>query len=98
MNTSAIISIIGVIGTICAIVSAYIGYKKGIRQDGSAEGSLRSDVGYIKAGVDDLKSEQKALNKMHYELSNRVTRVEESDKSAHHRIDGIEKRLNGTEG
>lgn len=93
MTPSQLAEIIAVIGVITSIGTAYMGYKKGLKQDGNAEGSLRSDVGYIKAGVDDLKAEQKNLTSKHYDLSDRVARAEESVKSAHHRIDGIENRL-----
>jgi membrane protein implicated in regulation of membrane protease activity len=54
-----------------------------------------SDIGYIKAGVDDMKREQKESNERHYALVERVTKVEESTKSAHHRIDELAVKKEG---
>ena len=53
-------------------------------------GTLLSDIGYIKSGVDDLKRKQETSELRHYALVERVTKVEESAKSAQHRIDKIE--------
>lgn len=69
------------------------GYRNGIRKDAGKEGTLRSDIGYIKSSVDDLKGEQRNFNQLHYSLAERVGRVEESAKSAHRRIDGIEEKI-----
>ncbi len=90
----SIIPWIGVAGTICGIVFGYIGYKKGLQKD-SAEsgkniGTLMSDIGYIKAGIDDLKHKQETAELRHFALVERVTKVEESSKQAHKRIDRIE--------
>ena len=85
--------IIGVVGVCLTALGTWIGYKRGLQNDSNAEGSLRSDVGYIKSSVDDLKIEQKNFNNLHYTLAERVGRVEESAKSAHKRIDGIEEKI-----
>lgn len=95
MNYTLIVSIIGVL---CTASAAWLGYRNGIRKDGNAEGSLRSDIGYIKSSVDDLKNDQRNFNNLHYELAERVAKVETSDKSAHHRIDGIEEKLDKIQG
>lgn len=95
MNYAVIISLIGVC---CSAFAAWLGYRNGLKKDGNAEGSLRSDVGYIKSSVDDLKQEQRNFNSLHYDLAERVAKVETSDKSAHHRIDGIEEKLDKIQG
>ena len=74
-------------------LSVWVGYKRGLQNDSNAEGSLRSDIGYIKSSVDDLKIEQKNFNNLHYTLAERVGRVEESAKSAHKRLDSIEEKI-----
>lgn len=84
---------IGILGAGCTVLGTWLGYQNGLKKEYNADGSLQSDVGYIKAGVDDLKKEQRSLNQMHYELAERVGRVEESAKSAHHRLDGLEEKL-----
>jgi hypothetical protein len=48
-----------------------------------------SDIGYIKAGVDDLKTQNRENSVKIGNLNERVTRVEESCKQAHHRIDEL---------
>ena len=95
MNYALIISLVGVCGSIFGV---WIGYKNGLKKDGNAEGSLRSDVGYIKSSVDDLKQEQRNFNSLHYDLAERVAKVETSDKSAHHRIDGLEEKIDKIQG
>jgi peptidoglycan hydrolase CwlO-like protein len=82
--------IVGLIGAVCSIVFSYIAYdqgkKKQCKDEGKNTGSLMSDIGYIKAGIDDLKQEQKNAQTKHYELVERVTKVEESLKSAWYEI------------
>ena len=90
MTTSNIIAIIGCAGTIIAIITAIIAYNKGLKKDGQSSGTLLSDVGYIKSGVDDLKRKQEKSEERHFELCERVTAVEESAKQAHYRINRIE--------
>lgn len=81
------------VGVTCSIVFAYIGYLKGLKKDvysaGAARGTLESDISYIKHRTDEVLLEQKDTNKSINALAERVTRVEESTKSAHKRIDQI---------
>lgn len=90
----SIIPWIGVAGTICGILFGYLGYKKGLQRDscesGKNSGTLMSDIGYIKAGIDDLKHKQETAELRHFALAERVTKVEESSKQAHKRIDRLE--------
>ena len=90
MDLSTVVAIVGAVGTVTTIVAAFIGYRKGIKQDGAGEGSLRSDVGYIKAGVDDVKSELKEQRDKHFALAEKVVEIDASTRSAHKRIDGLE--------
>ena len=89
---------ISVLGTVAGVLFAYLGYRRGqrdelqrqrneYREEGAAEGSLRTDIEYIKRRSDDMLLEQRETNKNINILSERLTRVEESTKSAHHRID-----------
>lgn len=65
--------------------------KKECSNAGKTDGSLSSDVGYIKSGIDDLKRKQETSEGRHYALAERVCIVEESTKQAHKRINGLEK-------
>ncbi len=86
-----VITLISVVGTVCGITFGYVGYRKGIQKDsaesGKSSGTLMSDIGYIKAGIDDLKHKQESAELRHFALVERVTKVEESTKQAHKRID-----------
>ena len=91
MNTVAVV--VGMIGGVCSAMFAYIGYQRGKAKDtsnaGKTEGVIMSDIGYIKAGVDDLKREHRETSAVLSNHSERLTRVEESCKQAHKRMDGF---------
>lgn len=91
MDLMTVAAICGLVGTISGILCAWVGYsrgaKKDCRQDGETDGVLKSDVDYIKRGVDDIRLEQRAMRQDMSTLAERVTRVEESCKQAHKRID-----------
>ncbi len=88
------------VGVICSIIFGALGFltsyfafqrnkKKENVEDGESRGAFASDIRYIKAGVDDLKQETIETRTVVGKLTERVTRVEESCKQAHHRIDEI---------
>lgn len=86
-----IISIIPAAGTIIGIILGIVGYSRLAKKDtyssGSKTGTLQANIEYIKRRTDDVLLEQKDTNKSLNAIAERVTRVEESTKSAHHRID-----------
>ena len=91
--------IIGAAGAGATLLGTIIGYgtfmqaqKKAIRDEGSGDGELKADISYIKRGVEDIRIDMKATEKTIGDLSERVTRVEESSKQAHKRIDDQQKR------
>lgn len=96
METTTVVTLIGLASTVCSITFGYIGYQKGVRKDayqkGGHDGSLRADIDYIKRRSDDIILEQKDTNKTLGTLSERLTRVEESSKQAHKRIDKLEQK------
>lgn len=89
-------TIASVVGAICTVLGSYVAYSKGTKKDyyaaGTARGTLESDIAYIKHRTDDVLLEQKDTNKSINALSERVTRCEESTKSAHKRLDTIEEK------
>jgi hypothetical protein len=95
MDQTSLITLLGAVGTISGVLFGYLGYKKGLMKDAYGEGNndaaLRSDTQYIKRRIDDVLLEQKDTNKSINALAERVTRVEESSKQAHKRIDRIER-------
>ena len=81
---------ISLAGLVSSFAFAYLGYRRGKAEDwgarGETKGTILSDIGYIKAGVDDLKREQKDTLARLSELGERLSRCEESCKQAHKRI------------
>ncbi len=86
---------IGAAGVMAGIIFGFWGYLRGNKQDnykeGDTDGTLKSDTQYIKRRIDDVLLEQKDTNKSINALAERVTRVEESAKQAHKRIDRLDK-------
>lgn len=91
---------VATVGVLCSIAFGFLGFivsylalthdrKKDDMEAGQSKGVIASDVGYIKAGVDDLKREGRETRTNVGELTQRVTRCEESCKQAHHRIDEL---------
>lgn len=91
MQATVIISIFSLIVAALGVGIAWATFskntKKATSDEGENKGVLASDIGYIKAGVDDLKREIREIRHEVGELSTRVARCEESCKQAHKRID-----------
>jgi len=85
---------LGVLGTICAIAFGYAAYERNRKQDdendGKQSGTILTEIGYIKSGVDDIKRRQEKQDERHLEIITRITAVEESAKQAHKRINRLE--------
>jgi len=96
MSEIAVLStVLGILGTICAIVFGFATYKRNCKVDneneGKEAGTILTEIGYIKAGVDDIKRKQERQDERHLEIITRITAMEQSAKQAHLRIDRIEK-------
>lgn len=85
--------LIALIISICTILFTAISFilarKKDGYSDGDKDGNLKSDIKYVREGVDDLKLDLKELNRKQDDLNVRLIRVEESAKQAHKRIDEL---------
>lgn len=90
MTTGTIVAIVGgIAGIVFGLVTLFRNKKADDAQQGRESGTVLSDLGYIKAGVDEIKSEQKEQRKTNIEFITRLTAVEESTKQAHKRIDEL---------
>ena len=83
---------------ICTLLGAIIGYltykrnsNKDIQEGASRQTAVNTKLDYISKGVDDIRIDIKAQDKRITDLAERMVRVEESTKSAHHRIDELNK-------
>ena len=94
MEGLTITAAISAAAAISGIVLGWFGRSRSVRQDTATEASkdarLQADIEFIKRGVDDLRIEQRAQGKRFDDLTERVTRVEESAKQAHRRLDRLE--------
>ena len=92
-------TVLGVVGTLCAIVFGYIAFKRNNKNDNTAEGKkdgvLLTEIGYIKSGVDDIKRKQEKEDERHVQVVSRLTAVEASAKQAHHILDNLENKYEG---
>ena len=55
---------------------------------------MKAKLEYISKGVDDIRIDQKASERQMVSFGERITRVEESSKQAHKRLDNLEKEAN----
>lgn len=89
-------AVIGIVGGVAAILFGYAAFSRNHRMDNQADGkqigNVLTELGYIKSGIDDVKSTQKEAAQQHIEVVTRLTAVESSAKQAHHRLDRLERR------
>ena len=83
--------VVGLIGVICSIVAVSRNRSAEVKNAGKEDGVVLTELGYIKAGVDDLKRDNREIRSDVKNLDERVTCNEESTKQAHKRIDALSK-------
>ena len=73
--------IIGVLTLISSILFAYLAFRKELNKDimttAKKEGTLLSDIGYIKAGIDKLERKLDKVESNYQDLLTRVIKLEE---------------------
>lgn len=91
MDWTVLTAIISVTAAISGIVLGWVGktkaFKAEVVQEATADASLHTDVSYIKRGIDDIKVDVRIQGQRMDGFAERLTRVEESAKQAHKRID-----------
>lgn len=87
-------ALISVVCTIGGFLISYLKWGKdrdnSIQSEGRQDGVMLTELGYIKANTEDIKTEQKEQRKINTEVYERLASVESSAKQAHHRIDHLE--------
>lgn len=90
-----------IVGMACTLIGAVLGIwkvkKEGDKatiEDTTKDTIVATKLDYISKGVDDIRLDIKAQDKRIIDLAERVIKVEESTKSAHHRINGLEEDIN----
>lgn len=94
MDLGTLGAIFGIVGVLASFVFAYLAFSRNKRKDdegqGQQLGTITSDLGYVKSGIDDIRAEQREQRNISQSLGERVTKVEESTKQAHKRLDHLE--------
>lgn len=87
------------VALLCTLIGAAIGiatFSRNKTKDDQAEGrqsgQMLTELGYIKSGIDDIKTEQREQRHINTETATKLAAVEASAKQAHKRIDRIEGR------
>jgi hypothetical protein len=85
----------GIVIAVAGLLLSYLSYQlartKEVKTDTQESAELKAELGYIRKGVDDIRIDLKANEKNIVALTERVAKVEESAKSAHRRLDILEK-------
>ena len=91
MGVEAIIGIVvGVGGFIFGLVTFFRNKKSDDASEGRKDGTILTELGYIKSGVDDIKRKQEKQDEKNEKFAERLSSVEASAKQAHKRLDKIE--------
>lgn len=80
----------------CTVVGAYVGvmtyknaYKKELKADTVQQTEIKVQLSYISQGIIDIQTKLNNQDKFNNDMLVEMTKVKESIKSAHHRIDEI---------
>lgn len=80
------------LGAILSFLTFQRNKGRDIRADTKEEAETKTKLDYIATAVDEIRLDNKARDREMKEFNTRLIRVEESTKSAHKRIDGLEER------
>ncbi len=77
-----VVSVIGIIGTISSIFFAYLAFKRNekldVKSEGKTQGSIFSDIGYIKACIDRVDKNLNTIDERYRNILERLAKVEET--------------------
>ena len=92
--TVTLAGLLGMMGTAAAILFGWASFQRSSRQDqrarGKNDGAILTEIGYIKAGVDDIKLEQRDQRAHNEAFAARLTAVEGTAQEACRRLDRLE--------
>jgi peptidoglycan hydrolase CwlO-like protein len=88
MQTETIISLLI---ALAALIFTALSFRRNINQDNSAtamdRATMTADIRYIRSSIDEIKLENRAIQKDVTEMKAKIAEVEASVKSAHRRLD-----------
>jgi wobble nucleotide-excising tRNase len=86
-----IVSGLSVVVAILALVYAALGHRREMNKEVALDATqltrIETTLGSVQNGVDEIRIDMRSQQRQINELSERTARVEESTKSAHHRLD-----------
>lgn len=92
---AAIISTtISAIAVLISAISLARFYKKDNKESSDSLVRFETKIDNIGGQVTEVRDDVKAQGVLYSDMRERVAKVEESTKSAHHRIDGLEEKIN----
>lgn len=80
---------------IMVIASFAVGRVSAGKDQGKQEGMILGELGYVKSSVDDVKRKLDTQDEHYADMRADISAIDQAVKSAHNRIDGIEKRCCG---
>lgn len=83
--------IFGASGLVLSVILAVRNKRIDNTAEGKQGGIMLTEIGYIKAGIDDVKRDTREFRVEIQNLHDRIVRNEESCKQAHKRIDALAK-------
>lgn len=88
-------TIISLVIALAALLFTALSFRRTSNNDTASDASERAtmtaDVKYIRSSIDDIKLENKSIQRDIVDVRERLVSVEQSAKSAHNRIDAIVK-------
>lgn len=88
-------TIVAIVVPLLALCFTALTFRRNAHQDTSAEAreraTLSANVQYIRSSIDEMKIENKSIQRDVSEISKKVVEIEASAKSAHKRIDDLMK-------
>ena len=80
------------VSAIIAVLSFRRNSKGDVGSNAAERATMVADLRYIREAVDDIKLQYRALSQSVHDQEARIIAVEQSCKSAHHRIDDLMRR------
>lgn len=85
--------LISVVGVSLSIITFFVGRQTAAKDRGEADGNMKTDLQYIKSGISDIQNELRNQRNTNTDFAVRLSKVEDSLKSIHKRVDAFESHL-----
>lgn len=84
--------------SLCFVIAGFFAGRMSAGKDqGKQEGMILGELGYVKSSIDDVKHKLDTQDEHYADMRANISAIDQAVKSAHNRIDGIERRCCGGE-